>query len=193
MRRAGVANPVILLDELDKLDPSGAPAAALLEALDPTQARKFTDNYLGVPLDLSGVLFIATANSLETVGPALRNRFELIELPSYSGRERREIAHRHLWPAARLAAGLPTDLELPEAILRILSDEYGREPGVRELSRLLNSVARRLALAPLPDGPTPAHLSVWFGTPEVSPARSAGGRRGECLALMVSARGGEAV
>ncbi len=148
IRKAGVKNPVIMLDELDKLgqDFRGDPAAALLEVLDPSQNHTFTDHYLGVPFDLSKVVFIATANYLDPVPPALLDRLEVIELSGYTAREKIEIAQRYLVPrqlADNGLAGQPITLP-PETILAII-DRYTREAGVRNLERAIGSVCRGLA------------------------------------------------
>jgi ATP-dependent Lon protease len=144
-------NPVILLDELDKVgaDFRGDPASALLEVLDPQQNHTFTDNYLDLPFDLSQVLFITTANWLEPVHPALRDRLEVISLPSYTASEKLEIALRHLLPRELDEHGLNRrQVSLPRATLRRVIGDYTREAGVRQLEReiaaLLRKSARRL-------------------------------------------------
>ncbi len=148
LRRAGSRNPVMLLDELDKLgsDYRGDPAAALLEVLDPEQNRSFTDHYLELPYDLSRVLFITTANWLDPVHPALRDRLEVIELPSYTLDEKIEIVRRHLLPRQLEDHGLAArDVQFaPNAVRRIIED-YTRESGVRQLNRELASVLRKAA------------------------------------------------
>lgn len=152
LRRAGSRNPVLLLDELDKLgsDYRGDPAAALLEVLDPEQNRGFTDHFLELPFDLSKVLFVTTANWLEPVHPALRDRLEVIELPSYTLDEKLEIVRRHLLPRQLKEHGLANrDVRIPKAAVRRIIEEYTREAGVRQLDReiaaVLRKAARRLA------------------------------------------------
>ncbi len=148
LRRAGTRNPVILLDEIDKLamDYRGDPAAALLEVLDPEQNRQFVDHYLDVPVDLSRVLFIATANSLEPLPRPLRDRLEAIVIEGYSEEEKREIGRRHLLPRQLAAHGLAPDaLELTEAAWNELITGYTREAGVRELERQLATLCRKVA------------------------------------------------
>ncbi|RME93757.1 MAG: endopeptidase La [Verrucomicrobia bacterium] len=148
LRRAGSNNPVMLLDELDKLgaDFRGDPAAALLEVLDPEQNHAFVDHYLDLPFDLSRVLFIATANWLDPVHPALQDRMEIIELPSYTPEEKLEIARRHLVPRQLERHGLkPSQLRLSPAVLRRLIRDYTREAGVRQLEREIAALARKTA------------------------------------------------
>jgi ATP-dependent Lon protease len=148
LRRVESRNPVILLDELDKVgtDFRGDPAAALLEVLDPAQNHTFTDHYLDLPFDLSRVLFIATANWLEPIHPALRDRLEVIELPSYTETEKLEIAKRYLVPRQLEEHGLTkSDLKLSDAALRKLIREYTREAGVRQLERQIAALARKAA------------------------------------------------
>ncbi|MFQ5536196.1 MAG: endopeptidase La [Gemmatimonadota bacterium] len=148
MRRSGTRNPVFLLDEVDKLarDFHGDPGAALLEVLDPEQNRTFTDHYLELEYDLSDVLFIATANTLQGVPEPLRDRMEIIRLPGYLDTEKRTIAQRFLWPRQAEGHGLdPKTVTLePEAIHEIIS-RYTREAGVRELDRRLSRIARKVA------------------------------------------------
>ena len=148
LRRVESNNPVILLDELDKVgsDFRGDPASALLEVLDPAQNSTFTDHYLDIPFDLSRVLFIATANWLEPVHAALRDRLEVIELPSYTESEKLQIARRYLVPRQLEEHGLSkTELSLPDPTLRQLIQEYTREAGVRQLERNIAALARKAA------------------------------------------------
>jgi len=148
LRRIESRNPVILLDELDKVgaDFRGDPAAALLEVLDPAQNNTFTDHYLDLPFDLSRVLFIATANWLDPIHPALRDRLEVIELPSYTESEKLEIAKRYLIPRQLEEHGLTKkDLKVTDPTLRKLIREYTREAGVRQLEREIAALARKAA------------------------------------------------
>ena len=148
LRRIESRNPVILLDELDKVgtDFRGDPAAALLEVLDPAQNNTFTDHYLDLPFDLSRVLFFTTANWLEPIHPALRDRLEVIELPSYTESEKLHIAKRYLVPRQLEEHGLTRqDVSLPDATLRRLIQEYTREAGVRQLEREIAALARKAA------------------------------------------------
>ena len=149
LRRIESRNPVILLDELDKVgtDFRGDPASALLEVLDPAQNNTFTDHYLDLPFDLSRVLFITTANWLEPIHPALRDRLEVIELPSYTESEKLQIARRHLLPRQLEEHGLARrEVTLPDATLRRLIQEYTREAGVRQLEREIAALARKATL-----------------------------------------------
>jgi ATP-dependent Lon protease len=146
LRRIESKNPVILLDELDKVgaDFRGDPAAALLEVLDPAQNHTFTDHYLDLPFDLSRVLFIATANWLEPIHPALRDRLEVIELPSYTETEKLQIAKRYLIPRQIEEHGLTRkDVKFSDAALRALIREYTREAGVRQLEREIAALTRK--------------------------------------------------
>jgi ATP-dependent Lon protease len=148
LRRVESNNPVILLDELDKIgsDFRGDPASALLEVLDPAQNHTFTDHYLDLPFDLSRVLFIATANWLEPVHAALRDRLEVIELPSYTESEKLQIARRYLVPRQLEEHGLSkAEFSLPDPTLRRLIQEYTREAGVRQLERQIAALARKAA------------------------------------------------
>ncbi len=149
LRQAGTRNPVLLLDELDKLcaDSHGDPAAALLEVLDPEQNSSFRDHYLGVPFDLSEVLFIATANSLDRIPPALRDRLEILQLSGYTDEEKLTIATRHLVPRAIAAAGLAPayKVQITAPALRTLIGQYTQEAGLRELDRQLAALCRKLA------------------------------------------------
>jgi ATP-dependent Lon protease len=149
LRRAGSRNPVLMLDEIDKLgmDFRGDPASALLEVLDPEQNAAFRDHYLDVPFDLSRVLFITTANVVDTVPAPLRDRMEVIQLAGYTEEDKIAIARRHLVPKQAREHGLDpgTEIEfLPEA-LRLLTRGYTREAGVRNLEREIASVCRKVA------------------------------------------------
>ena len=148
LRRVESRNPVILLDELDKVgaDFRGDPASALLEVLDPAQNHTFTDHYLDLPFDLSRVLFIATANWLDPIHPALRDRLEVIELPSYTETEKLQIAKRYLVPRQLEEHGLTrSDVKFSDAALRELIREYTREAGVRQLEREIAALSRKAA------------------------------------------------
>jgi len=148
IRKAGVNNPVIMLDELDKLgaDFRGDPASALLEVLDPEQNHSFTDHYLGVPFDLSRVMFIGTANYMEPVAPALKDRMEVIDLPGYTTQEKLEIAKRYLVPRQREHNGLGQHrIAIDDGALNTLIERYTREAGVRNLERHIGTVFRGLA------------------------------------------------
>jgi ATP-dependent Lon protease len=148
IREAGSMNPVILLDEVDKLgaDYRGDPTAALLEVLDPAQNHTFRDHYLEVELDLSDVLFIATANMLETIPGPLLDRMELIQLDGYTEDEKVIIAQGHLLPRQLERAGLEAaDATFTDAALHVLASEYTREAGVRALERTIAKVLRKVA------------------------------------------------
>ncbi|MFM0076382.1 endopeptidase La [Paraburkholderia sediminicola] len=149
IRKAGARNCVMLLDELDKLGHGvhGDPAAAMLEVLDPEQNASFRDNYLGVPFDLSAVVFVATANQLDGIPGPLRDRLEFLDLPGYTEAEKFQIARRFLVPRQLEACGLtPTQCELSDEALRSIIRDYTREAGVRNLERQIGSVFRYVAL-----------------------------------------------
>jgi ATP-dependent Lon protease len=148
LRRAGTRNPVVLLDEVDKVgaDYRGDPSSALLEVLDPEQNSAFSDHYLEVPFDLSQVLFIATANVMDTVPPPLRDRMEVLELPGYIEEDKLQIARRFLLPRQREANGVASvDLQIPDETLLALIQSYTREAGVRNLEREIGALCRKTA------------------------------------------------
>jgi ATP-dependent Lon protease len=150
IRRAGSRAPVLMLDEIDKLGAGGFhgdPSSALLEVLDPEQNSKFRDNYLGVDFDLSSVLFVATANVLDTIPGPLRDRMEIIHIPGYTEDEKLEIAKRYLVRRQLEANGLTTDqITVGDDALRTIIRDYTREAGVRNLERELGSVLRSTAM-----------------------------------------------
>jgi ATP-dependent Lon protease len=149
IRKAGTRNPVMMLDEVDKLGSGvhGDPSAALLEVLDPEQNSTFRDNYLAVPFDLSQVMFICTANMLDTIASPLRDRMEVIELPGYTEEEKLQIARRYLVRRQLESNGLsPEQCEITENALRALIRGYTREAGVRNLERAIGTVIRHAAI-----------------------------------------------
>jgi ATP-dependent Lon protease len=177
LRRVESSNPVILLDELDKVgaDFRGDPASALLEVLDPSQNNAFVDHYLDIPYDLSRVLFLTTANWLDPIHPALRDRLEVIELPSYTAAEKVEIARRHLLPRQLEEHGLKNKLvRFPDSTFRQLIQDYTREAGVRQLEREIAALTRKAARKivgrriRLPLVIAPAALPSYLGPPQFS-------------------------
>ena len=164
IKRAGSSNPVIILDEIDKVTVSnhGDPSSALLEVLDPEQNTTFHDNYLDTEYDLSKVLFIATANNIANINPALRDRMEMINIPGYILEDKVQIARKHLVPKQLKAHGVPAkDLKIaPKVIEKVIAD-YTRESGVRSLDKQIPKIVRTRA------------KNIGFGEefkPEVSPA-----------------------
>jgi len=150
MHKAGTRNVVMMLDEVDKLGAGGFhgdPSSALLEVLDPEQNSTFRDNYLGVPYDLSAVIFICTANVLDTIPGPLRDRMEVIQLPGYTAQEKLEIARRFLLERQLSRNGLlPAQCAINDAALSSLIEDYTREAGVRNLEREIGAVCRHVAL-----------------------------------------------
>jgi ATP-dependent Lon protease len=181
IREAGTMNPVVLLDEVDKIgaDYRGDPAAALLEVLDPAQNHTFRDHYLEVDLDLSDVVFLATANMLEGIPGPLLDRMELVQLDGYTEDEKVLIARDHLLPRQLSKAGLePDEVTVTGDALRLMASEYTREAGVRSLersiARVLRKVAAQLALgsATLPVEVTADSLTGYLGRPRFTPETS---------------------
>jgi ATP-dependent Lon protease len=175
--QAGSNNPVFMLDEVDKIgaDYRGDPSAALLEVLDPEQNYSFRDHYLNVPFDLSNVLFLATANLLDPIQPAFRDRMEVISLSGYTEEEKVEIAKRHLLPKQIEENGLTTgQMALNDRTLRTIIEKYTREAGLRNLEREIAKVCRKLArrVADGQTGPfqvTPKLAETLLGVPRVTP------------------------
>lgn len=148
LKKAGAANPVFILDEIDKVsnDFRGDPSSALLEVLDPEQNSTFYDNYVEMDFDLSNIMFIATANSLSSIQPALLDRMEIIEVNGYTIEEKTEIAKRHLVPKQREAHGLTAkDVNIKNDVLEKIIEDYTRESGVRSLEKKIGSVVRGVA------------------------------------------------
>jgi ATP-dependent Lon protease len=181
IREAGTMNPVVLLDEVDKIgaDYRGDPAAALLEVLDPAQNHTFRDHYLDVDLDLSDVVFLATANVLDSIPSPLLDRMELVTLDGYTEDEKVAIARDHLLPRQLDKAGLSAEeITIKEDALRLIAAEYTREAGVRSLersiSRVLRKVAAKDALDPqtLPVTVSVANLKDYLGRPRFTPETS---------------------
>jgi ATP-dependent Lon protease len=203
LRQANARDPVFMLDEVDKLgrDFRGDPASALLEVLDPEQNARFVDNYLGVPFDLSSVLFVATANVLDPVPPALRDRMEPIELTGYVDEEKLAIARAHLLPRQRDAHGLAPDaLELTDAALSTLIRGYTDEHGVRSLERQIASICRKRARQIVGNGACapsllrPSDVERMLGTPrhhEDEDLAHRTRRPGVAVALAWTPHGGE--
>ncbi len=174
MKSAGSSNPVLMLDEIDKISVGiqGDPAAALLEVLDPAQNHTFRDHYLEVPLDLSHVLFIATANQLGTVHPALLDRMELITLAGYSEEEKTHIARMYLIPRQLDEHGLKAEqLTIDEDALHRVIADYTREAGVRTLERQIGTIARKVAARVATDSGYTAHVTGASVPDYLGPAR----------------------
>ncbi len=163
MKKAGTKNPVMLLDEVDKLsaDFRGDPTSALLEVLDPEQNNTFSDHYLEVPFDLSQVLFITTGNVLHNIPAPLRDRMEIIQIPGYTAEEKREIAKRHLWEKQLKAHGLTKkQVTISDNAMAKLIEGYTRESGVRTLDRQLAALCRKAAAEVVKGSALPIRLTV---------------------------------
>ena len=155
IQKSGASNPVVVLDEVDKLSASynGDPASALLEVLDPEQNDTFTDHYMNVPYDLSDVLFICTANTVDTIPEPLLNRMEVIQFEGYTPIEKLSIAREHLLPAAMKTMGIgPGQIDISDEVIRALISDYTREAGVRGLRKRLDSLCRSAAVELAKDG-----------------------------------------
>ena len=202
VKTAGTNNPVFMLDEIDKIgmDFRGDPSSALLEVLDPEQNNTFQDNYLEVPFDLSKVLFIATANLIDPIPPALRDRMEIIELPGYTQQEKIEIGKRFLIPKQMENHGLkPKHVEITDEAMTALVQAYTKEAGVRNLEReIANSCARSRARSPRAASARPSSTSKklveYLGPPrfeygELEPEDQIGAATG----LVVTEVGGDVV
>jgi ATP-dependent Lon protease len=175
LRKASARNSVMMLDEVDKLSASihGDPSAALLEVLDPEQNSTFRDNYLGLPFDLSRVVFICTANVIDNVPPAVRDRMEVIDLPGYTPEEKLEIAKRYLVPRQREANGLRAgQCELTDAALAAIVASYTREAGVRQLEREIGRVMRHAATKVAEGADVAVKVDVADLDPILGPAKS---------------------
>jgi ATP-dependent Lon protease len=179
MRQAKSKNPVFLLDEVDKLGVSfqGDPSAALLEVLDPAQNSSFTDHYLGIPFDLSEVLFIATANYVDRIPEPLLDRMERVDFSGYTEQEKLQIAKQYLLPRQRTEAGLTEEeLHMTDESISALTSKYTREAGVRQLERALGKVARKVARK-IAGGEekqvdvTPDRIHEFMGRPRVHPEK----------------------
>jgi ATP-dependent Lon protease len=206
IREAGTMNPVVLLDEVDKIgaDYRGDPASALLEVLDPAQNHTFRDHYLDVDLDLSDVVFLATANVLEGIPGPLLDRMELVTLDGYTEDEKVAIARDHLLPRQLSKAGMSSsEVSVDEAVLRLMASEYTREAGVRSLERSIARVLRKVAAAEaFAEGTLPLTVDVsnlrdYLGRPRFTPETSltADSRRtavpGVATGLAVTGAGGD--
>ncbi len=180
MRQAGTSNPVFLLDEVDKLGISfqGDPSSALLEVLDPAQNDSFVDHYLGVPFDLSEVLFVATANFAQNIPAPLLDRMEVVEFTGYTEREKLEIARRHLLPRLLDAHGLTAaQIEFPDEAIAQVVTYYTREAGVRQLEKELGKLCRKIARAIAAGDSTVVALDAkrvagYLGKPRMHPERA---------------------
>jgi ATP-dependent Lon protease len=201
IKESGSMNPVVLLDEIDKVgsDFRGDPAAALLEVLDPAQNHTFRDHYLEVDLDLSDVLFLATANVIDTIPPALLDRMELVSLDGYTEDEKVAIARDHLLPRQLERAALTEDeVALSEGALRTIAADYTREAGVRSFERSLAKILRKVATT-LANDPSKAPVKVdvldlrdYLGRPRFQPESARDGKTpGVATGLAVTGAGGD--
>ncbi|NDV64366.1 endopeptidase La [Bacteroides sp. 224] len=199
--KAGSSNPVFILDEIDKMssDRQGDPSSAMLEVLDPEQNMAFHDNYLDIDYDLSKVMFIATANNLNSIPGPLLDRMELIEISGYITEEKKEIARKHLVPKALEATGMKkNDVKLPKTTLEAVIESYTRESGVRELEKKIGKILRKIARQYATDGYIskteikPDDLYEYLGAPEVTRDKYQGNEyAGVVTGLAWTAVGGE--
>jgi len=201
MRKVGYSNPVFVLDEIDKvsgMSVNGDPSAALLEVMDPEQNSTFNDNYLETPYDLSRVLFIATANNIQNIHPALLDRMELIDIPGYLAEEKLAIAMKHLIPKQLADNGLTAkQLTIPEETVKAVISEYTREAGVRTLERTLAKIIRKRAAQLVQEGKIsktvkPKELKDILGSPIFQIEKALDGSEpGVATGLAWTAVGGE--
>lgn len=200
IKQAGTKNPVVIFDEVDKLgsDFRGDPSSALLEVLDPEQNNTFRDHYLNLPFDLSNVMFIATANMIDTIPAALRDRMEIINIPGYTMEEKVEICKLYLIPKQLTENGVTSDhVKLTDEVLRLIVEQYTREAGLRNLEREIASVFRKVARGVAEGKRTKVTISeenlhVYLGPPRYIPE----GERhddevGVCTGLAWTSAGGE--
>lgn len=181
IKKLGVNNPLYMLDEVDKIcsNVRGDPASALLEVLDPEQNNAFTDHYLGVPFDLSKVLFIATVNEVAPIIPALRDRLEIIEIPGYSPFDKVRIARRHLIPKQKKENGLAEhNVTISDGAISYIIDQYTSEAGVRTLERNCGTVLRKMAVRvasgkEIPEAVSPEEIPELLGAPSAFIERAA--------------------
>lgn len=200
LRNCGSKNPVVLLDEIDKIsrDYRGDPAGALLEALDPALNREFVDHYIEYPFDLSEALYVATANTTDGIMPALLDRMEIVEFPSYTPNERLRIAHDFILPRSAADHGLgPNQLQWTPDAVEALVAEYVLEPGVRQLEQRVAAVCRKAAMAIVGGEKSILvdrdRLSEWIGPCDSHRIDDRLPRVGRCMGLAVSALGGIAL
>jgi ATP-dependent Lon protease len=202
MRDAGTKNPVMMIDEIDKVgaDFRGDPQSALLEVLDPEQNSNFRDHYLDLPFDLSQVLFICTANALDTISPALRDRMEIIQLPGYTELEKLQIAKRYLLKKQREANGLKeSQAHVGDQALRAIINDHTREAGVRNLERQIGTIFRKVARKIATDADfkariKPASLSEYLGKPQFfNEARKRVGSVGVATGMVWTPVGGDII
>jgi ATP-dependent Lon protease len=200
VQQAGTNNPLIMLDEIDKVssDFRGDPSSALLEVLDPEQNFSFRDNYLGVPFDLSNVMFMTTANLLDTIQPALRDRMEVIRLAGYTEEEKLQIARRHLLPKQMEENGISEKyLSLSDSALRAAVVKYTREAGLRQLEREIGKICRKVARRVAEGNTKPVQVTVknlheFLGVPKVEPEEMLKHDQvGVATGLAVTATGGD--
>lgn len=201
IRKAGTCNPVIIIDELDKIgsDFRGDPSAAMLEILDPHQNKTFYDNYLGIPFDLSKTIFIATANSLDTLSEPLRDRMEIIHISGYTQEEKLAIANQHIIKRAQREAGLEKhNLKLSEPVINAIINNYTRESGVRQLERVIKKLYSKAARALVETGKIPQftvkNIDKYLGAKTyVADEHNAHSTIGVCNGLAWTAYGGEII